>query len=1590
MNWKTISIFISSTFNDMQSERDYIRKFVIPRLSEELSSYKIYLQVTDLRWGIDTHETDENEREAKVLHVCMNAIRNNRPYFIALLGERYGWVPPLNRVRSVVNSLAPEEQILLGKIDEAKSVTEMEILLGAIGSSELLPHSFFCFRGKNSYDNMEMEERKLYIDAFSDNDEIQRHAQKLESLKNKIKDQCRDVEKKDNLLYYDVEWDGKEHKFTGFDQFGEELYQLLLKDILFDIEAEKEEKSSLEMEKFYFDSFVTSHLEDFKGRKALIDKLINFLLDSRSVSTILDGLNGIFLSGFSGCGKSSVFSILYDQLTRIAKEKSLFVLGHAAGISPKSILPQQMIDLWSWEMTMYLGDSYQDEKHISVQNFQNLLMRIQAKGLFPIILIDSLDSFVKDSLITNFNFIPYNVPFICTSLPGCAGDIIAKHSNYFNFDIDVFTYEDAQLVIEDILRKNSKELSCELRNKLLSITDSKGCPAYYSPLWVRMAMSILMELGTEDFNEIHRENCEKEDQKIEVYLNKIIEKFPGDAESLFEYLLNLTCRYFNEDITRKSLTYIAISQYGIRENDLSELIGETWSQLEFNSLRYWLRDFIQCNNKDRKWFFTHSILKKILLHQDEGFVIECKKLLFGLLSERALESIEEKKEFIYQIVISLEYDVLDNYIEEFDTYDLDDIFYDFLFEIEEQTLSFLDCYLAKYYKKNNAWIDSLAGKLMNETEASPSERKTQLALSIYDMLIEKFKETDYLSGDKYLISDFFRAHEGRFDYFYQNEMYEEYGKLFLSLKQIYLKNKELHSDHFVSTSTKYDFYCIWKRYLFRLSMQCKYEDRHAEYKRNFDELLAEIEWYMRCMGNSYSTLDTYVVIFNGELSSRNRALSKDELIAYAQRIQDDFLKLCPSEKDDDFVWDTFYESGDKLVLLYEKLFDNKADIIETPLLQMLKKELVTEPLEDEWDDGGLLQSVREEEENVKCAEILFMSEDEMADMDSDEWQILTEEDFDREEGSEEEETGIPSEEEIRSAETALDNYIRNNPLNRIEGEKEYSILDNYYNLFKSLANLHLRAGNDEKAIKLMQAVGTLLIKVVFDMGDNYAMGEDETKNIVNLSKWFSKRELYNEQMALLESVSEAIVQSYYHHIDGDAQNYLLRELLELYGEQNLTDKQIAILEKRFEICYRYQIERIFSPYDYCYRDLSYVRPVYNLLYDTLKKAKDIKKGVIAIEMWLDLCEKVYVDEKDTGYGYDDIDEAYDQLACLYDGTPTLVEGMKERNSIFLKDKCILVCFEGKWGYISHDGKVLIPCVYDRGWKAESDILSVCKNGKWGYISMDGHVVIDFKLDTAIPIREEYARIRVGDNWAVIKSDGTFIPLETNCEQYHDIKEGIMKVSLKKDHDYRQDFLKLDGQTLLFNGKMQNVKSINQGVIVASYYDECSKKHTGLFDMNGNIIVSPMRYEYIVPFGDQTLTPAGSDDKLGFINRQGEEIIPMKYSQVRPFSNGVAPVAKSGRTAFNNYWGFINETGEEILPIKYNDVGDFHEGLAWVCFGESRKGFGFRGVKFGFINTLGEFVIPMIYDDVSSFYNSRALVFVDGESFYIDRNGEKIK
>jgi hypothetical protein len=57
--WHSRPIFITSTFRDMQAERDYLRSHVFPELEEELRSRRIFLEPIDLRWGVETVSTEE-------------------------------------------------------------------------------------------------------------------------------------------------------------------------------------------------------------------------------------------------------------------------------------------------------------------------------------------------------------------------------------------------------------------------------------------------------------------------------------------------------------------------------------------------------------------------------------------------------------------------------------------------------------------------------------------------------------------------------------------------------------------------------------------------------------------------------------------------------------------------------------------------------------------------------------------------------------------------------------------------------------------------------------------------------------------------------------------------------------------------------------------------------------------------------------------------------------------------------------------------------------------------------------------------------------------------------------------------------------------------------------------------------------------------------------------------------------------------------------------------------------------------------------------------------------------------------------------
>ena len=99
--WEPRPVFVTSTFRDFHAERDHLRDYVFPALEERLRERFRYFEPIDLRLGVKTEEAqDPAARELLILKVCLGEIERSRPFLIGLIGDRYGWVPPSDRMEA--------------------------------------------------------------------------------------------------------------------------------------------------------------------------------------------------------------------------------------------------------------------------------------------------------------------------------------------------------------------------------------------------------------------------------------------------------------------------------------------------------------------------------------------------------------------------------------------------------------------------------------------------------------------------------------------------------------------------------------------------------------------------------------------------------------------------------------------------------------------------------------------------------------------------------------------------------------------------------------------------------------------------------------------------------------------------------------------------------------------------------------------------------------------------------------------------------------------------------------------------------------------------------------------------------------------------------------------------------------------------------------------------------------------------------------------------------------------------------------------------------------------------------------------------
>ncbi len=149
--------------------------------------------------------------------------------------------------------------------------------------------------------------------------------------------------------------------------------------------------------------------------------------------------------------------------------------------------------------------------------------------------------------------------------------------------------------------------------------------------------------------------------------------------------------------------------------------------------------------------------------------------------------------------------------------------------------------------------------------------------------------------------------------------------------------------------------------------------------------------------------------------------------------------------------------------------------------------------------------------------------------------------------------------------------------------------------------------------------------------------------------------------------------------------------------------------------------------------------------------------------------------------------------------------------------------------------------------------------------------------------------------------------------------------------------------------------------------ECKYQFRGYADKKGTLTVPLDAYTDGSPFSGKYARVTDKDGNVGFIDNEGNTVIPCIYEDAEDFDYNKVAVKKDGK------WGVISSKNEEILPFEYEDV-NFSEGFASVK----------QGGVWGVIDIDGNKQVAFEYDFISSFVDSTAFGIKDGEIYVIRR------
>jgi tetratricopeptide (TPR) repeat protein len=605
--WRSRPIFISSTFADMQAERDYLRSRVFPELEERLAGRRHNLEWVDLRVGVATaSQTDEHVRELYVLKVCLDEVRRCRPFLIVLLGDRYGWVPPEERIKA-----AAEEARQGFSADVAgRSVTDLEIEFGVLSDPEQQPRSFFYFREPLPYAQMPAEIAALYSEDYAADDERAERKGRLEALKRRVGERL-----PGRVRHYAAAWDAEHQRAIGLEDFG----RMVRDDIWAELDAETETAAAAadipwqQAEREALEDFIDDRARDFVGRRDLLDSLTR-------LATGTDGPAwSACVTGEPGSGKSALFGALYRRL----RGSDVFVLAHAAGASVAAPTVNTMLRRWVGELADALGidpnlPDNADTDTIDV-TFARLLGSM-AQQRRVVVLVDALDQFETTIRGRYLTWLPRpwpaNARLIATAIPGDGSQALAEREGRDAVALPPLDAAEARDIIAAICGRYHRAFELEVIEALLAKRGPNG-PAWSQPLWLVLAVEDLNLLDADDFARAQRDYAGAPAERLRALMLDVVAGFPPGIAGLYAQGFERAEDLFGAGVARGFLGLIAVSRAGWRESDFRatwrRATGENWDELKFAELRRFFRGQMRQHGAFGQWDFRHAQMRLAVL-----------------------------------------------------------------------------------------------------------------------------------------------------------------------------------------------------------------------------------------------------------------------------------------------------------------------------------------------------------------------------------------------------------------------------------------------------------------------------------------------------------------------------------------------------------------------------------------------------------------------------------------------------------------------------------------------------------------------------------------------------------------------------------------------------------------------------------------------------------------------------------------------------------------------------------------------------------------------------------------------------------------